>query len=337
MEERERSIARIRAILEQAGFVVSDAHGIRPTSFDIMARRDSNLVILKVLKNVDALAPEEAGRLRALGDLFRATSLIVGQTSGSNELEGGVVYTRYGIPILTEEALSEYLLRGVPAFLVSSPGGIFARIDGPRLRELREERRLSLGALASIAGVSRRTIQLYEEGGGAEVSVVERIEHHLQETIVLPFELFSARPAREPRRSEGTPAAPEPSGAPGSRGAPPRTGDLLRDDVFRQLDTLGFQVEITVRCPFDAFTHAEEAVGEEEILLTSVGSMRTAAHRAEVLQALARVLEGHSMFVTRDSTTRESIDGLPILTIRELQRHRDRDELVDLLSEREGQ
>ena len=338
MEERERAIGRIRETLERVGFVVSDAHGIRPTSFDLMARRDSQLVILKVLKNIDALAPEEANRLRELGALFHATPLILGQTSGANQLENGVIYTRYGIPILTEEAFAEFLLHGIPAFLASSPGGIFARIDGSRLRELREDRGLSLGALASIAGVSRRTIQLYEEGGGAEVSIVERIESYLQEAIVLPIEILPPRASPEAKRrarSAEEPTAP----AEAKRAAhqsPPRTGDLLRDDVFHQLDSLGFKVVITLRCPFDAFTQSDDK-GEEEILLTSVGSMRTALNRAEILQALARVIEGHSMFVTRDATHRESIEGLPIITLHELHRHRDREELVDLLSEREGQ
>jgi putative transcriptional regulator len=332
MEERERAIERIRGLLEKVGFVVSDAHGIRPTSFDLLARRDSLLVMLKVLKNIDALAPEEAARLRELSELLQAVPLIVGQTSGASRLESGVVYTRYSVPIVTEPALAEYLERGVPLFLLSSPGGIFAQIDGARLRALREARGLSLGTLAGVAGVTRRTIQLYEEGGGAEVTVVERMETYLQDTIALPIHLFPAHkpPPKRPRGAEEEKGDEE-----RSERTPVRTGDVLRDAVFRELDTMGWEVEVTVRCPFDAFTHADEK-GEKEILLTSVGSLRTAIHRAEVLQGLARVLEGHSMFVTREAGTRTSVEGLPLVTIRELHRHRDRSELVELLHEREG-
>ncbi len=333
MEERERALQRVRGLLERAGFLVTDAHGIRPTSFDLLARRDSQLLILKVLKNIDALSPEDADRLRQLGALFHAAGLIVGQTSGSSDLEGGVVYTRYGIPILTEGALEEYLLRGVPPFLVSSPGGIFARIDGPRLRELRESRGLSLGALASVAGVTRRTIQLYEDGGGAEVTVVERIERYLDATVAVPIEVLPLRTV-PPHRAPG--AEPEDEEPPRRAASPPpRTGDELRDNVLRQLDTMGWNVVVTIRCPFDAFGHVNQA-GEEEMLLTSVGSLRSAVHRAEVLQGLARVIEGHSMFVTPQETRRESIEGLPIVTMLELKRHRDRAELMELLAEREG-
>ncbi len=328
---REQAIERVRRLLASVGFYVSDAHSIRPTSFDLVARRDSLLLVLKVLKNIDALDPEEAARLRELGGLFPAVALVVGQTSGTTPLEAGVVYNRYGVPILAEESLADYVGKGVPPFLFSSPGGVFARIDGPRLREIREARSLSLGALASVAGVSRRTIQLYEDGAGAEVHVVERLEEYVGEPIALPIDLLRLPPSgRTPRRESDE---EEPSPRPHELSP---TGDAMRDDVFRQLDTMGWEVVVTLRCPFDAFTHGPTS-SAEEVLLTSVGSLRTAHHRAEVLQELARVLEGHALFVVREPPAHRSVDGLAIVTVRELQRHRDRDELVELLTEREGQ
>ncbi|EQD44413.1 transcriptional regulator, XRE family, partial [mine drainage metagenome] len=173
---REGRIDRIRSMLERGGFYVADTHGVRPSSFDLAARRDSLLFLLKVLKNIDALGADEAARLLELGRLFPATVLIVGETSGAAELDPGVVYTRYRVPIVTEETLEEYLVKGLPPFLYASPGGIFARIAGERLRSLRDARGLSLGALAVVAGVSRRAIQLYEEGAGAEIDIIERLE-----------------------------------------------------------------------------------------------------------------------------------------------------------------
>jgi putative transcriptional regulator len=348
---RERSIERVCEILTTAGFFVSDAHSIRPTSFDLVARRDSLLLILKVLKNIDALDPDEARRLRELGQLFPAVPLVIGRTSGASPLEPGVVYNRYGIPILVEESLEDYVHKGLPPFLFSSPGGVFARIDGPRLRAIREARNLSLGALASIAGVSRRTIQLYEEGAGAEVDVVERLEEFTGEPIALAIDLLqpSVNPrARRERAGDVVDAAGLKASNARSEAGPPRrgasggkthgvasTGDPVRDGVFRQLGGMGWEVVVTLRCPFDAFTTGATRT-EEEILLTSVGNLRSAHHRSEVLKELARVIEAHALFVVRDAPAHFSVDGLPIVTVRELSRHRDRDELVDLLNERES-
>jgi putative transcriptional regulator len=326
---RDRAIGRVSQLLERAGFFVSDAHHVRPSSFDLMARRDSQLLIVKILKNIDALDPEEAARIAELGRLFPAKVLVIGQTSGGSDLEPGVVYGRYGIPIVVEESLQEYLQKGIPPFLFSGPGGIFARIDGPRLRTLREERRISLGTLASVAGVSRRTIQLYEDGAGAEVEIVERLEHYLSEPIARPLDLFA--------ETKPEPAPSSPPGKPGAGDATPRrpraTGDPLRDGVVRQLNGMGWEVSVTIRCPFDALSHADTR-GQDSTLLTSVGTIRTAQARADLLLQLARVAEGHAMFVVRETTGRRDIEGLPLLTVRELQRHRDRGELLDVIEER---
>ncbi len=324
---RERWIDQVRETLERAGFFVSDTHGIRPSSFDLAARRDATLLLVKVLKNIDALDAEEAARLLELGHLFPAITLVIGQASGAAELEVGVVYTRYGVPIISQETLQEYLDKALPPFLYASPGGTFARVDGARLRTLRVQRGLSLGAMAGIAGVSRRAVQLYEEGAGAEVEVIERIETYLGEPIVRPIQLFEGRTRTRAPGGKGSPAESE-----GEKGAPKptRTGDPLRDGMIAQLDGMGLEVVVTVRAPFDALARTPE------ILLASTGSLRAAQHRAEILHSLARVAEGHAMFIVREAVHRASIAGLPILSVNELKRHRDRDDFLDEIAAREG-
>jgi putative transcriptional regulator len=327
---RERWIDQVRETLERAGFFVSDTHGIRPSSFDLAARRDATLLLVKVLKNIDALDADEAQRLLELGRLFPAIALVIGQASGSAELDPGVVYTRYGVPIIRQETLQEYLDKALPPFLYASPGGTFARVDGGRLRLLRVERGLSLGALAGIAGVSRRAVQLYEEGAGAEVEVIERIEAFLGAPIVRPIDLFKARPRPEPEA--GPDATASATGARKRSGSakPAPTGDALRDGMIAQLDDLGLEVVVTVRAPFDALARTPD------ILLASTGSMRAALHRAEILHSLARVAEGHAMFIVREAIHRATIAGVPILSVNELKRHRDRDDFLDAITEREG-
>lgn len=323
-QTRERWIERIGSLLERAGFFVADAHGVRPSSFDLAARRDATLLLVKVLKNIDAFDSEEASRLRELGRLFPATVLVIGQTSGASELDAGVVYTRYGVPIVNEETLREFLEKALPPFLYASPGGTFARIDGERLRALRIGRGLSLGTLASIAGVSRRAIQLYEDGAGAEITVIDRIERYIGEPIVRPVELFEIAPTRTKR---GTIELPENTDAETPRQS---SGDPWRDGVLAQLDGMGLDFTLTSRAPFDAVARTPD------ILLAAIGSLRTALHRAEVLHGLARVAEGHAMFVVRESVHRSCISGLAILNVTELRRQRDTDDLLEEISEREG-
>ena len=325
MYARGNWIERIRSLLERAGFYVADTHGVRPSSFDLAARRDATLLLLKVLKNIDALDAEEARRLHELGALFPAVVLVIGQSSGVSELESGVVYTRYDVPIVNEETLKDYLEKGVPPYLYASPGGTFAPVDGARLRVLRSGRGLSLGGLASVAGVSRRAIPLYEDGAGAEVTVIERIEEYLGEPIVRPILLFEAtlpRPGERTEEEEPGPEVAERMRAP--------SGDPWRDRVLCQLDDMGLDVTVTSRAPFDALARTPD------ILLAALGSLRTALHRAEVLHGLARVAEGHALFVVRERVHRPSIGGLAVLSDSELKRHRDPDELLDEIAEREA-
>ncbi len=326
--KRERWIEQIRYLLERAGFYVADTHGVRPSSFDLAARRDATLLLVKVLKNIDALDAEEANRLAELGRLFPAVVLVVGQTSGVSDLDPGVVYTRYGVPIITEETLQEYLEKAVPPYLYASPGGTFVPVDGDRLRALRNAHGLSLGTLAAVAGVSRRAIQLYEDGAGAEVTVIERIETYLGEPIVRSIHLFEL-PAPPAQKTGADGRSTRARNLAAERPLPP-TVDPWRDGVLEQLGDIGLEVTLTARAPFDALARTPE------VLLAAIGSLRTALHRAEVLHGLARVAEGHALFVVRESVHRTSIDGLPILSVSDLRRHRDPDELLEDLSEREN-
>jgi predicted transcriptional regulator len=98
---------------------------------------------------------------------------------------------------------------------------------------------------------------------------------------------------------------------------------------------MGWEVVVTIRCPFDALTK-EISHQERELLLTAVGNLRSAKRRAEILQQLARVAEGHALYVVRDALSKSDLEGLPVLSVNELRRHRDRAELLDLIAEREG-
>src|SRR3989304_1669875 len=103
-----------------------------------------------------------------------APPLVVGERSGTGPLEDGVIYSRFGVPILARQTFVEFLEDGVPPFVFSAPGGLYVRLDTEALRRAREERQISLGTLADVAGVSRRTIQMYPEGVAAAGDIAPR-------------------------------------------------------------------------------------------------------------------------------------------------------------------
>jgi putative transcriptional regulator len=310
--KREQLLEDARKALAKTGFFLSQPHGERGLCFDVVARRDDTLLIVKVFLNVDALSKETAEELKGIARTLQGSPLIIGERTGSGPLEDGVIYSRFGVPILCRSTLLEFLEEGVPPFLFSAPGGLYVRLDASALRRLREERGLSLGALAEIAGVSRRTIQMYIEGMAATLEVAMRLEEFLQDSLALPVDPFRFVDERGP-----------------GPGAAPRLERFERE-LYQRLERLGYDVLPTVRSPFDALSRHEETT-----YLTGVEGAETALDRkAEVVSDISRVVEKDSvMFVVRRSV-RMSIRGVPLIGREELRRARDTDDVEALISER---
>ena len=189
--KRERLIEEVREALAKTGFYLSERHTERGLCFDVVARRDRALLLVKVLQNVDAFSKVNADELRMIARTLDGSPLVVGERSGTGPLEDGVIYSRFGVPILSRQTFLDFLEEGVPPFIFSAPGGLYVKLDTDALRRLREERQISLGTLAEIAGVSRRTIQMYLEGMSATVDIAIRLEEFLGEPIVVPVDPFS--------------------------------------------------------------------------------------------------------------------------------------------------
>jgi len=200
---------------------------------------------------------------------------------------------------------------GVPPFMFSAPGGLYVRMDSEALRTARDRRGISLGALAEIAGVSRRTIQMYMDGMSATVDIALRLEEFLGEPLVLPVDPFAY--TRE-------------------------TGQILRNfedlgrfekDVFHKLQTLGYSVLPTVRCPFDALAT------RDTLFLTGVPTRdEKVSEKARVVSNISSVVERDAVLFVEVHTSVHTIEGTPLIEKAELRRIRDRDEIEDLIAER---
>ncbi len=311
---RDRLLDEVRGALARTGFYLSDRTPARGLAFDVVARRDDVLLLVKVLANVDAFSKSSAGELRMIATTLQGAPLLIGERSGAGPLEDGVIYSRFGVPILSRRSFLEFFEQGVPPFIFSAPGGLYVKLDGAKLRRAREERQISLGALAEVAGVSRRAIQMYLEGMSATIDIALRLEEFLGEALVLPMDPFLY--SRE-------------------------TADLLTGfdelerferDVFTRLERLGYDVLPTVRCPFEAFTRDREVV-----LLTAVTSSKERADtKAGVLTNLARVVERDSVLFVERRTSRTSLRGTPLIGQDELRRIRDRAKILELIEERKS-
>ena len=122
---REEAIESVRAMLTRAQFEVSKPLSMRGTRFDIVARRDDILIIIKVLSNVDAFSKDNAEELLCIGQALGASPILIGERSGSGEIESGIIYSRFGIPIISVGTLSDYIIEDVPPLIFSASGGFY--------------------------------------------------------------------------------------------------------------------------------------------------------------------------------------------------------------------
>ncbi|HOB38463.1 MAG TPA: transcriptional regulator [Methanomassiliicoccaceae archaeon] len=314
--QRDELIEAVRSVLARSGFYVSRPLNMRGISFDIVARLDDRLLIVKILSNVDALSKDNADEVITLAEALGASPLLIGERSGAGEIEESIVYSRFGIPIISLKTLADHLLEGVPPFIFAAPGGLYVKLDGEQLRRAREERSISLGTLAEIAGVSRRTIQMYESGMGAMIDVAIRLEEFLNVPIVTAVDPFSP-PA--PRGREKV-----------SERVVRAEVDMFGQEVFRILQGLGFSIQPTVRCPFEALSRDERIV-----ILTGLGKDESKlVEKATVVCDIASIAEKCSVIIIERSSSRTNIGGTAIVGRDELSKLTESSCLYELVSER---
>jgi putative transcriptional regulator len=148
MMDKELLAERVVEVLIQAGFDISARCYLRPRSFDLAARKDELLLLFKVLTNIDGLNGRTAMEIGRLANHLLGCPLLVGEKSRDQYLERGAVYFRYGIPTVSLPTLADCLLEGVLPWSMPPRRPLCAR-RRPRMRQLRLEHGISLGALAS--------------------------------------------------------------------------------------------------------------------------------------------------------------------------------------------
>ena len=305
-----------RDLLVRAGFCVSEPMDPWTAVFDLVARRDETLLIIKAYTNVDRLQSGGAMELRALAATLKGAPLVVGMRTSRSALEQGVLYLRHAVPIMTLETLSDHMLEGVPPFVYAGPGGRYVDIDGDMLARVRNERSLSLSDMAEAAGVSRRSVQMYEQGMAAQLDTALRLEEFLGIPLVRALDPFTTSPDLEQIRTQ--------------------ISDLqeIEQDVFGRLENLGYNVLPTMGCPFNALSSTDR-----HVFLTGVKAGRPDLNtkvRARVIAQISRVAEQDGVLIVERQVDQQSIGGTPVITRPELDRLDDPEEVLRIIQERGG-
>lgn len=174
---------RLGVALKESDFQVSQICCSRQSCFDFAVRKDDTTILLKVSSDVDTFSPQCARELKVIAGRFSAASLIISQQTHSKPLEDDTVYSRNGVFVVTEKSIRNIALQTANPLIYAGPGGYSVEVDGELVEKRRKELGLSIGKLAVMIGVSRRTLYGYERGM-AKASVSSA--YKLAETLGVP-------------------------------------------------------------------------------------------------------------------------------------------------------
>ena len=141
--------------LDDAGFSLSTQCDVRPSCFDLVARKGDQLLLVKVLSNIDALTKDDADALQLVAHFFNAIPLIVGDKTRKGTLDSGVVYKRHGVSTIAPRSFQSMIVDEKMPREFAQRGGRLVAIDGAKLREARLELQKTTGDLADAARPAR--------------------------------------------------------------------------------------------------------------------------------------------------------------------------------------
>jgi putative transcriptional regulator len=318
---KEVLIHQIVDVLTRAGFALSDRCNIRPRSFDVAARKGETLLLCKVLFNIDGLNEETAREMKYLAEYLGGSAIVVGAKTRDQMLEDSVVYMRYDILALNVQTLHDYFVENIPPLVSAAPGGLYVSIEGDILKKARTNQSMSLGTLATMVGVSRRTISKYEEEGmDASIDVVIQLEDIFGVELARPINILKSCGSRKPRKKAESETEDKATSC-----AP-----LPEDLILNTISMLGYDVLPTAQAPFKAISRDKSSV-----ILTGVSEFNTTViKRAHLMSSISCVTETQSVFIINGRSKVKSVENTVMIEKNELDKISDSQELLNFIEER---
>ncbi len=307
MLTRGNLLQQIENLLKSQGYKTSDIYD--QGSFDLVARKDLLILLLKTFLNIDSINEHNAHEMKQLANIFLASPIIIGEKSRNGLLEEGVIYERYEIPTISLDTFKNMILYKEYPEILADRGGYFVKIDGNVIKQYRDEYSMSLKDLASLAHVSRATMYKYENGivrANAETAMI--LEEILNTKVTLDIDLLKQ----------------------------PQNENIEYTDDVNDLLKLGYGVLSTNKSPFDAVAKMKSS-DKGSPLIANVEKNRTEKtlkRMAIPLKDLSMVTTSEPVFIINNDKIKESIGTIPVIKSWELKEFENSKELLKMIKER---
>ncbi len=206
--------------------------------FDIVARRESTILIIKVLSDANSISQDLADEMKKIGSFISGSPLIVAEHAGEM-LEDNVVYSRFGIYTISLATFSSCINDNLP-FIIKRNSGMTVYVSGEKLSECIDESRYSLTDISRRMGVSKQMVVRYK-ADKSEVSLkkAEALHQIFGGAIFEKVNIFYVRND---------------------------SSVSVKSSLAKKFEELGFSAADTKKAPFDII-----AKGNSKIILAEVG------------------------------------------------------------------
>ena len=246
----------VSIFLLRKGFTIKN---LTRTCFDILARKDAQILLIKVLEDANSISRQSTEEMDAVASYINASPLIIAEKAGS-KLEDNVVYSRFNIYTLNLKTFSDCINNKFP-FVKRSQAGLTASLVGQKLREKREELGYSLAALSRRLGVTSRMVIKYEnENSEVTINRAMKIYDMFGHHVFSEVNIF--RKHRQPESKFET-------------------------EVSRKYVELGFEATETKKTPFDIIARKDD-----ELILTEVSDRVDPQ-----MESLSKLLEADNLVI----------------------------------------
>ncbi len=312
--KRAEILDTVESILEKAGFQQSQRCVSRASCFDFATHREKLVALVKVYANIGNVSPKDASELQKISECFSATPLIIGEKTRRKPLEDDTVYSRYNIHAINLKTLENIVFRDINPLVEAGPGGYYIKLDGNLIRENRQKLGLSIGKVAEMMGMSRRTLYGYERGmAKASVSTAYKLEWVLGVPLAQFVDVFQSA-------SQGD----------GFFAAAKRMiiNRRFLQTVFRKFAQFNFGVVHTKRAPFDFIAQCSQ---KRSKIVCGVADKkeRNVDQRTEEILSVSKIINAHPVFITEGEKTPNS--NIPLIHRDDLARmHKPEDFIAQL-------
>ena len=280
MQEREAILQRVEEALRTAAFITSERSDVKPSCFDLAARKGRERLIVKVSPSITSVKKNHMAELKIIGQNLQATPLIIGCRAERDRLMEDAVYIRHGLQVITTETLKNVVLHKQYPIIEVKQGGAYIRLDGEAIRKKRKETGLSLRKTASMIGLSRRTIYAYEKGmAKATVQAALKLEKALGIPAAIQINPLIKRWEKRQLSSEVE-----------------KTENGLLNTVLAKFLGLGLQAVATNCAPFNFIA----SDGRKTRIIGGVVERLEdlSRRRVKITGSIAETLKCHTLFIT---------------------------------------